>query len=71
MNQYLKDLAERVVGVFVTTLVGLALAAQPFDVLTFAWGPALTVSGSAAVLALLVGLAARFKGDPDSAGLSK
>ncbi|MEU7010354.1 holin [Streptomyces sp. NPDC046332] len=71
MSQYLKDLAERVLGVFLTTLAGLALAAEPFNLLTFDWGTALGASGSAAVLALVVGLAARFKGDPDSAGLSR
>lgn len=71
MSAYLKDLAERVFGVFVITLAALAAAATPFDVLTFGWVRALTVSGSAAVLALLLGLAARFRGDPESAGLTK
>lgn len=68
---YLKSLAEQVLKVFLTTLAALAVAGQPFDVLTFAWGDALTVSGSAAVLALLVGLAAKGTGDPDSANLTR
>lgn len=71
MSAYLKDLAERVFGVFAITLAALAAAATPFDVLTFGWVRALTVSGSAAVLALLLGLAARFRGDPESAGLTR
>lgn len=71
MTQYLKDLAERVLGVFLGTLSGVALAAEPFNLLTFDWGTALGTSGSAATLALIVGLAARFRGDPNSAGLSR
>lgn len=65
MPTFLKRLAYKVVGVFVVTLAAMAVAAQPFNVLTFDWGTALTVSGSAAVLALLEGLAGRFTGDPD------
>ena len=65
MSLYLKRLAVKVVGVFLASLSALALAARPFDVLTFDWPTALTVSGSAAVLALLEGLAGRFTGDPE------
>jgi hypothetical protein len=68
---YFKSLAEQVLKVFLTTLAALAAADRPFDVLTFAWDDALTVSGSAAVLALLVGLAAKGTGDPDSANLTR
>ncbi len=71
MNTYLKDLAERVLGVFATTLAGTAVAAEPFNVITFEWGAALTTSGSAAVLALLIGVASRAKGDPNSAGITR
>lgn len=65
MGIYLRRLAYKVVGVFLATLAGAAVAAEPFNVLTFNWPSALTVAGSVAVLALLEGLAARFKGDPD------
>lgn len=68
MIKYIADLAQRVITVFVVTLAGLAVAAEPFDVVTFHWGPALTISGSAATLALITGLAARLSRDKDSAG---
>lgn len=63
MSDYLRRLAIKTLGVFLVTLAGQAGASGAFDVLTFAWVPALTVSGSAAVLALLEGLAGRFTGD--------
>lgn len=66
MSLYLRALTLKVFGVFVATLTALAAASQPFDVLTFNWTVALTVSGSAAVLALLEGLAGRFTGDRDA-----
>lgn len=71
MKKYLADLAQRTGTVFVVTLAGLAVAAEPFDMLTFNWPSALGTSGSAAVLALLVGLAARLSGDKDSAGFGR
>lgn len=68
MTTYAKDLAQRVLIVFLTSLGGMMAAAQPFDVLTFGWLRALTVSGSAAVLALVLGLLAKLTGTSDSAG---
>lgn len=62
---FLRRLAFKVAGVFLAALFALAMADQPFNVLTFAWGTALTVSGSAAFLALLEGLVGRFTGDPE------
>lgn len=70
MKTYLADLAYTVGGAFALTLAGLATAAEPFDLLTFDWSTNLTVSGSAATLALLHGIAARFQGDPDRARFS-
>ncbi|TXS16350.1 hypothetical protein EAO70_13000 [Streptomyces sp. adm13(2018)] len=67
MRTYLLDLAYSVGGAFALTLAGLAAAAEPFDLLAFDWGTSLTVSGSAATLALLHGVAARFQGDKDRA----
>lgn len=63
MKLYLRRLAAKVTGAFLGTLTALAVASQPFNVLTFNWVPALTVSGSVAALALLEGLAGRFTGD--------
>lgn len=63
MGTYARRLAIKTLGVGVATLTALALAAQPFDVLTFDWTTNLTVAGSAAVLALLEGLAGAFTGD--------
>jgi len=71
MKKYLSDLAYYVVGAFVTTLASLALAAEPFDILTFDWGPALTVAGSTAALALFHGVAARFQGDRERARFTR
>lgn len=62
---FLRRLAFKVTGVFLATLFALAAASQPFNVLTFGWSMALTVSASAAFLALLEGLVGRFTGDPE------
>jgi ABC-type nitrate/sulfonate/bicarbonate transport system substrate-binding protein len=62
---YLKRLALKVAGVGSASLLAMAAAAQPFNVLTFNWGTSLTVAGSAAVLALLEGLAGGLTGDRD------
>lgn len=62
---FAKRLLFKTTGVFLATLLALAAASQPFDLLTFHWSVALTVSGSAAFLALLEGLAGRFTGDPE------
>lgn len=68
---YFKDLAQRVMTVFLTSLGGMMAAATPFDVVTFGWVRALTVSASAAVLALVLGLVAKLTGSPESAGLGQ
>jgi len=67
VKKYLIDLAYTVVGAFVATLLGAITADKVFNVLTFAWGPALTTSASVAFVALLHGVAARFQGDPNRA----
>lgn len=65
MNTFAKRLAVKTLGVGVASLAALALAARPFDVLAFDWTASLTVAGSAAVLALLEGLAGAFTGDKE------
>lgn len=65
MQTYLLRLGTKVFGVFLAALLGMVAAERPFDVLAFDWTTGLTVAGSAAVLALLEGLAGRFAGDPD------
>ena len=71
MSTYLRQLTYKVLGVFLASLLALAAAAQPFNVLDFDWGTSLTVSGSAAVLALLEGLAGRFTGDREQASVTR
>ena len=71
MKTYLQRLAFEVGGAFAGSLAAVAAAAQPFNVLTFQWGDALTISGSLATLVLLKGVAARFTGDPDSPSLTR
>ncbi len=65
MALFLRRLAFKVGGVFISVLLAMAAAQQPFNVLTFHWATSLTVAGSAAFLALLEGLAGRFTGDAD------
>lgn len=66
---YAKRLASKVTGVFLGALLAVMAAATPFNLLTFDWKVALGIAGSAAVLALVEGLAGRFRGDPDQPGL--
>ena len=70
-RRYLTDLAYSVTGAFSATLAAQAVAAEPFNLVTFDWPTALTVSGSTAVLTLLHGVAARFQGDPDRARFTR
>jgi hypothetical protein len=63
--EFAKRLAFKVIGVFLAGLLAMMAAARPFDVLTFNWAASLVVAGSAAVLALVEGLAGRFTGDPE------
>lgn len=65
MSLYLRRLAFKVTGVFLAALLAVVAAAEPFNVLSFDWRTALTLAGSAAVLALLEGLAGRFTGDKE------
>lgn len=69
MTEFLKRLTTKVTGVFLGTLLAVMAAATPFNLLTFDWKVALGIAGSAAVLALVEGLAGRFRGDPDQPGL--
>lgn len=71
MTVFAKRLGAKVAGVFVATLTAVAVADDAFNVLAFDWKTGLTVSGSAAVLALLEGLTARFSGDKDRPNLSR
>lgn len=70
MKTYLIRLGALVLGAFLAPLAGF-VTADGFNVLTFDWGAALTVSGLAAVAALVKGLAARFVGDPERPNLSR
>jgi hypothetical protein len=61
--EFAKRLGFKVAGVFLAALLAMVAAERPFDVLAFDWTAALVVAGSAAVLALIEGLAGRFTGD--------
>lgn len=65
MTLFLKRLAFKVLGVFTGALLAVMAAATPFNLVTFHWSAALVIAGSAAVLALVEGLAGRFTGDPE------
>lgn len=65
MALFLRRLAFKVFGVFIGALLAVVAASTPFNLLTFHWTSALVIAGSAAVLALLEGLAGRFTGDPE------
>lgn len=69
MTTYLKDLAERVGGAFAFGLLA-QLPEQGFDVRTWPWADSLSLAGSFAVLTLLAGVAARYKGDSSTAGFT-
>lgn len=65
MTLFLRRLAFKVTGVFLGALLAVMAAATPFNLITFHWTAALGIAGSAAVLALVEGLAGRFTGDPE------
>lgn len=63
MGTYARRLALKTLGVGLASFTALAVAAKPFDIMTFDWTTNLAVAGSAGVLALLEGLAGAFTGD--------
>lgn len=65
---YLMDLGERVLGAFVAGVLSV-LGVDALNIVTADWGTALSVGVGAAVLSLLKGLAARYRGDHESASL--
>lgn len=71
MSLYLRGLALKVVGSFTATLLSMTAVSTPFNLLTFDWTTALAVSGSAAFLALLDGVAGRFTGDPQQPSITR
>lgn len=70
MRRYLIDLGERTVGAFAAALVA-QLPERGFDIRTWPWSDSLSLAGGAAVLVLLAGVAARYRGDRESAGFTK
>lgn len=65
---YARDLMERVTATFVQGFVGGIVVTQPLD--ASMWYAA-AAGGAAAVLSLLKGLLAKFRGHADSASLSR
>ncbi|MEU2510357.1 holin [Streptomyces sp. NPDC007863] len=70
MRCYLIDLGERTVGAFAAALVA-QLPENGFDVRAWPWSDSLSLAGSIALVVLLAGVAARYRGDRDSAGFTK
>lgn len=68
---FLRQLAFKVSGVFVLVLLAATAADVPFNIMTFDWKAALTMSGSGAFLALLEGLAGKLTGDRDQASITR
>jgi hypothetical protein len=70
MNKFVVDLGERVLGSFAAG----ALSVIPLDALDIThldWKSALAVGAGTAVITLLKGVAAKFRGNSDSASLAK
>jgi hypothetical protein len=70
MRRYLIDLSERTVGAFAAALLA-QLPERGFDVRTWPWGDSLSLAGGVALVVLLGGVAARYRGDRESAGFTK
>lgn len=69
LTPYVKDLAERVVGAFATSAVGI-LGANLADVTHLSVWKAAGVAGAIAVLELVRGLGAKPVGNKESAGMT-
>lgn len=69
MSTYLRDLAERVAWSFAGGALSV-LGLDTVNVLNMDWRAAIGVGAGAAVISVLKGIAARFRGDPTSASLS-
>lgn len=70
MRRYLIDLSERTVGAFAAALLA-QLPSNGFDVRTWPWSDSLSLAGGVALVVLLGGVAARYRGDRESAGFTK
>lgn len=67
---FARDLAERVAASFAGTVVTV-LGADVVNIVDVNWGTTLSLGAGAAVVSFLKGIAARFRGNPDSASLSR
>ncbi|MDT0306138.1 hypothetical protein RM780_04065 [Streptomyces sp. DSM 44917] len=67
---YARDLAERVVFTFLATAAGLFVAAEPADMFEVGFWQGVGTASFAAVVSLVKGLIARFRGDRNSASLA-
>lgn len=70
MRRYLIDLSERTLGTFAAALVA-QFPENGFNVRTWPWSDSLSLAGSIALVVLLGGVAARYRGDRNSAGFTK
>jgi hypothetical protein len=71
MKKFAKDLAERAVGTFAATAVGLIVVVGAVGIEGVDWKTVASVSALATVVTVLKSLAAKFRGNEDSASLSK
>lgn len=68
--KFLRDLMERVLGAFATGTLSVFLGGNAvFNVFNADWRMALGVGLGSAVLALLLGVSAKFKGNSNTASL--
>lgn len=70
MKRYLLDLTERTTTAFAGALLA-QLPAAGFDLRDVPWGTALSVAGGAALVVALTGVAARRRGNSESAGFTR
>lgn len=70
-GKYVKDLAERVAATFGAAFVAALLAAGPANLMHLSTVKAAALAGLAAVLSLGKGLAARLRGNSESASLTQ
>ncbi|MET7809725.1 holin [Streptomyces sp. NPDC005395] len=68
---FAKDLAERTVATFVGAACAVGVAAGPADMFHASFWETMGAAGLAAVFSFLKGLAGRWRGDGNSASLSK
>ena len=71
---FLQDVAERAISTFgevVLAIIGVSYMANPMELLSINWIPVIIAGIIGAILSVLKGIVASFKGDKNSASLVK